>query len=145
MMSEHIELFQAVRQALHDSFPRRADALFNLLDSLSGRQNAQSPVELTLEALFERRYSSLFDALANFFVASTPDKAEEERLARAIERVRILSPTLPKPAKRPFLLTGLDATPGLRPYADKLPERGVVYHPNPAPGNKPMLRQAQHK
>lgn len=137
-MSERIELFQAIRKALHDSFPRRADALFNLLDSLSGRQNAQSAVELSLESPFERCYSSLFDALANFFIAAAPDKAEEERLAKAVERVKILSPALLKPAKRPFWLTGIDATPGLRAYANKLPERSVVYQPNPAPGNKPI-------
>lgn len=30
-MCEHNELFQSVRQALYESFPSRADALFNLL------------------------------------------------------------------------------------------------------------------
>lgn len=137
-MSAQSELFQAIRQGLHDSFPRRADALFNLLDSLSGRQNAQSPVELTLEAPFERRYSSLFDALANFFVASEPGKAEAERLSNAVARLKIWQAALPRPVKRLFWLLGIDATPGLRPYADKLAERGVVYQPNPAPGNKPI-------
>jgi hypothetical protein len=136
-MSAPIELFQAMRQALHASFARRADTLFNLLDSLSGRQNAQSPVELTLESPFERRYSSLYDALANFFVASDPAKAGAERLASAVERVKILLSALSKP-KRPFWLTGIDATSTLRPYADKLRERCVVYQPNPAPGNKPI-------
>ena len=48
-MCEHSELLKAIRQAIYDSFPFRADALFNLLDSLSGRQNAQSVAELSLE------------------------------------------------------------------------------------------------
>ena len=72
-MREHNELFQAVRQALYESFPSRADALFDLLDSLSGRQNAQSPVELSLEATFERQYSSVYDAIEYFFTASNQE------------------------------------------------------------------------
>lgn len=137
-MSENSELFKATRQALYTTFPSRADALFNLLDSLCGRRNAQSPVELTLEVLFDRKYSSLFDAVDNFFVASTPEDAAKERQQKALERVKILIPALPKPLRQQFWLTGIDATPALRPHADKLPERSVVYYPNPAPGNKPI-------
>jgi hypothetical protein len=33
---------------------------------------------------------------------------------------------------------GLDTTPAVRPFAETLADRGVVYYPNPAPGNKPI-------
>ena len=38
----------------------------------------------------------------------------------------------------PFWLLGLDTTPAVRPFAETLVDRGVVYYPNPAPGNQPM-------
>ena len=69
-MVEHSKLFNDIRQALYDSFPLRADALFNLPDSLSGRRNAESVAELSLESPFERQYGSLYDAVDCFFIAS---------------------------------------------------------------------------
>ena len=137
-MYKHKEQFKTIRQALYDSFPLRADALFNLLDSLSGRQKAQSIAELSLESLFKRQYSSLYDAVDCFFVAKKPDEAAKERQEKVLERTNILLPALPKPSKHPFWLTGIDATPALRPYASTLSDRGVTYCPNPAPGNKPI-------
>ncbi|MDM8548327.1 hypothetical protein QUF61_17695 [Candidatus Venteria ishoeyi] len=137
-MYEYKEQFKAIRQALYDSFLLRADALFNLLDSLSGRQRAQSIVELSLESLYERQYSSLYDAVDCFFTAKKPDEAAKERQEKALERIKILLPILPKPSRHPFWLTGIDATPALRPYARTLSDHGVTYHPNPAPGNKPI-------
>ncbi|SEH08112.1 Uncharacterised protein [Candidatus Venteria ishoeyi] len=73
-MYEFKEQFKAIRQALYDNFLLRADALFNLLDSLSGRQRAQSIVELSLESLYERQYSSLYDAVDCFFTAKNQMK-----------------------------------------------------------------------
>ena len=137
-MYEQPGLFKSIRQAIYDSFPSRADALFSLLDSLSGRQKAQSIVELSLETLFERQYSSVYDAIACFFTASDSNEASQERQEKALERVEILLPALPKPEKRPFWLTGIDATPALRPYAKTLSDRGITHYPNPAPGNKPI-------
>ncbi|SEH08105.1 hypothetical protein [Candidatus Venteria ishoeyi] len=140
-MYEFKEQFKAIRQALYDNFLLRADALFNLLDSLSGRQRAQSIVELSLESLYERQYSSLYDAVDCFFTAKKPDEAAKERQEKALERIKILLPILPKPSRHPFWLTGIDATPALpalRPYARTLSDRGVTYHPNPVPGNKPI-------
>ncbi len=53
------------RQRLYDALVYRADALFNLLDSLSGNTTAQSVVELSLNAPFTRQYSSLHDGVDN--------------------------------------------------------------------------------
>ncbi|MCP4209170.1 MAG: transposase, partial [Shimia sp.] len=132
------DAFIGVRQRLYESFRKRADALFNLLDGLCGNRNAQSPVEVSLESAFEREYSSLHDAVDNFFVGSSPEQASAERRRQAAERLAIVAEHLPKPRKRPFWLFGIDTTPGLRPFATKLADRGIVYYPNPAPGNKPI-------
>jgi hypothetical protein len=137
-MSEAGNLFNNVRQALYDSFSSCADAIFNTLDSLCGKQQAQSVAELSLELLFDREYSSLYGAIESFFVPSSPDKAVSERQQQSLGRIECLLPALPQPTKYPFWLTGIDATPALRPYADKLADRGITYYPNPAPGNKPI-------
>ena len=134
------ELFKEFRQRIYESFRSRADALLNLLDSLSGREHAESAVDLSLEEPFERQYSSLHDAVDNFFV-STPgsdENASEQRSKATWERAGIMVDYLPRPLTHSFWLFGIDTTPALRPYSDKLEDRGVVYHPNPAPGNKPI-------
>ena len=42
------------------------------------------------------------------------------------------------PCKKKFFLFASDVTPAIRPYAKTLDDKGIVYHPNPAPGNKPI-------
>jgi len=132
-MNTPIGRFRQYREELHGHFPRRADAIFNVLDSLSGRQTAQSGVELSLEISFERKYSSLYRATYEFFHGSS-----KERLTKGLERAKILAPALPKPKRYPFHLIGVDATPAPRPFSRTLPDRGIVHCPNPAPGNKPI-------
>nr|VFJ71579.1 MAG: hypothetical protein BECKFM1743A_GA0114220_105962 [Candidatus Kentron sp. FM] len=90
--------FQEYRERLYGLLKYRADAIFNLLDSLSGRQSACSVVELSLEVPFERRHSSLYDAIDNF----APGVSSSERLKKGLERIRILAPMLPAPKKYPF-------------------------------------------
>jgi hypothetical protein len=41
--------------------------------------------------------------------------------------------------QRNFSLVGLDTTGQPRPFAKTLTDRGIQYHPNPAPGNKPIV------
>ena len=95
-------------------------------------------MEVSLEAAFEREYSSLHDAVDNFFAGSSPEQALAQRRRQAAQRVEIIAESLPEPRKHPFRLFGIDTTPGLRAFAAKLADRGVVYYPNPAPGNKPI-------
>ncbi|MCP3972822.1 MAG: transposase, partial [Rhodobacteraceae bacterium] len=51
---------------------------------------------------------------------------------------RLIGEQLAQPEKRPFWLLGTDVTPAPRPFARTLADRGVVYAPNPAPGNRPI-------
>ena len=60
------------------------------------------------------------------------------RVHGPMDGVGLIAEALPPPAERPFWLLGLDTTPAVRPFAEKLVDRGVVYYPNPAPGNKPI-------
>ena len=117
----------------------RADALFNLLDSLSGNTTAQSVVELSLNAPFTRQYSSLHEGVDNLQLrGSSAATAPAATAAPPLDWVGLIADDLPRPAERPFWLLGLDTTPAVRPFAETLVDRGVVYYPNPAPGNKPI-------
>jgi hypothetical protein len=95
-------------------------------------------VEVSLESAFERNYSSLHDAVDNFFSASSSQQAVVHRRQLAMERLEIIAGFLPTPNQHPFWLFGIDTTPSLRPFAVTLADRGVVYYPNPAPGNQPI-------
>jgi len=125
------------RQRLYDALVYRADALINLLDSLSGNTTAQSVVELSLNAPFSRQYSSLHDGVDNLQLRGSSTEAVAAATA-PLDWVGLIADELPRPAERPFWLLGLDTTPAVRPFAETLVDRGVVYYPNPAPGNKPI-------
>ncbi|MCP4696242.1 MAG: transposase, partial [Gammaproteobacteria bacterium] len=60
-------------------------------------------------------------------------RPEQKLLYRLIAR-HCVAP----PAARPFHLFVLDCTSVLRPFAQTLPDRGIVHAPNPAPGNNPI-------
>ena len=127
------------RQRLYDALVYRADALFNLLDSLSGNTTAQSVVELSRNAPFTRQYSSLHDGVDNLQLrGATAETAPAATAALPLDWVGLVADALSHPAERPFWLLGLDTTPAVRPFAETLVDRGVVYYPNPAPGNKPI-------
>ncbi len=64
----------------------------------------------------------------------------EEPCQARTARARIVAEYIPPPSReRPFWLFGVDTTPNPRPFAATLPDRWVVYRPNPAPGNKPIV------
>ena len=109
------------RQRLYDALVYRADALFNLLDSLSGNTTAQSVVELSLNAPFTRQYSSLHDGVDNLQLSgANAETAPAATGALPMDWVGLIADALPRPAERPFWLLGLDTTPAVRPFAEKL-------------------------
>lgn len=110
----------------------------DLIDTIAGNSSAKSAVELSLSSLFSRQYSSLHDAVDNFLVPRSADKTKQERHTHQQIRMRILAKQLPEPLRRNFFLFGLDTTGQPRPFAKTLADRGIHYHPNPAPGNKPV-------
>jgi hypothetical protein len=138
-MSQTVQQLVDFRESLHQFFPYRAGATMDLIDAIAGNSSAQSPVQLSLNSLFPRQYSSLHDAVDNFFVPTSPDKAETERRQQQLGRMRLVAGQWPKPQKRNFHLFGLDTTGQPRPFAPTLKDRGIHYQPNPAPGNRPIM------
>ncbi len=136
--NDTVEAIVDFRNELHASFLFRADATMNLIDALSTNTSAHSPVELSLNPHFSRQHSSLHDALDNFLVPTAPEKTKQERYENQQERMRIIAACYPEPVRCKFNLFVMDSTANPRPFANTLTDRGIIYSPNPAPGNKPI-------
>ncbi len=138
MYNGTVEAMVDFRKELHASFPFRADATMDLIDGLSTNTSVHSPVELSLNPHFSRKHSSLHDALDNFLVPTDPEKTKQERYENQQDRMRIIAACCPEPVRRTFYLFAADSTVNPRPFANTLEDRGIIYSPNPAPGNKPI-------
>ena len=138
-MNETVTQLVDFRENIHQSIPYRSDATMELIDAIAGNTSAQSPVALSLNSLFHRQYSSLHDAVDNFFVPGSSDKSEFERREQQLQRMRIAAGYYPEPTRHNFYQFGLDTTTQPRPFAHTLKDRGIHYYPNPAPGNKPII------
>lgn len=104
------------RIALYQCFLRGRDAAFDLCDALATYQTASSFVHLALAPRYQRRFSSLYQAL-------TQGRLEQEALRRLFVR------TAPAPAPEARLLLAVDASSLARPYARTSPERTLVQVP----------------
>jgi len=120
-----LEALVQFRQRLYQNFINRADTLMELVDAVCSTSHARSVVEYTLAPCFRRTYSTLSKAL-NLWRWHTTQLA------------RVLAPALPRPTQRAFWLLAVDVTPLPRPFARTLPDRGMVYSPNPIHGNTPV-------
>src|SRR5512136_418417 len=101
---EAVSQLQQFRAELYQLLKVRPDALLDLLDALSGSPDARSVVELSLSPLFRREYSSITDAIDQFFQASQPDCAAAERQAWNQDLARLIGRYLPAPQQRRFWL-----------------------------------------
>jgi len=120
-----LEALVQFRQKLYQNFTNRADTLMELVDALCSTPSARSVVEYSLAPCFRRSYSTLYKAL-------------DEWVWDSRNLARLLSPSLPRPTQRSFWLFGVDVTPLPRPFAQTLPDRSLVYHPNQLQGNTPV-------
>lgn len=102
-----------------------------VVDALSGQQNARSVAELSLAASFQRTYSSLYKSIAACSLSN-------EDLAR------LGASQLPAPAKRNFWLLATDVSSHPRRYSDKLADRACVYEPTVIQGNAPITLGHQY-
>ena len=137
-MNEQIRTFENFRKNLYNSFSKRKDAIMDLIDSLAGNPQPVSSVQVSLNPLFRREYSSLHDAVDNLFVASSPDKAKQERFEHQQKLMGITASLCPEPSRRNFYTFAIDATSQPRKFAVTLEDRGFVYKPNTISGNKPI-------
>ena len=129
-------VLEQFRQSLYASFAIRRDVLQDTVDALSGNQGASSVAELSLNPLFGREYSSLYDGIDTYTQALTEKEATQQRPSLSLPE--LMAPYLEKPRERPFWLLGADGTPLPRPYGQTVAERTFVYAPNPTPGVKPV-------
>jgi len=106
------------RTELYTTLPFRRDALMDLIDALCSSTHARSVVELSLEPVFRRGYSSLHDAIDTLFTPSAPHLELAERGALERRLRRVVAPIIEPPEAtgngRWWHLT-LDALPLSRP------------------------------
>lgn len=114
------------RQGLYATFTRAADALFEVGDALLTAAQPRSFVELSQAASCQRRWPSLYAALAD-------GRVDRDALRR------LFAAHLPPPAPGARLVLALDTSPIHRPEADTLADRSLVYAPNTPAGASPVL------
>ena len=129
MLAPIINDFKKFRDTLFACFSYRADATMELIDALSGNTDADSVVQLSLSPAFRRNYGSIREAISSFGA----DLLQSTRIEQCL-----IPYCSPPTSNRPFRLMVLDATPARRQFAKTLEDRGIIYSPNPVPGNKPI-------
>ena len=105
-------LTQQFRTAVYQSIRKRADAFFDLLDALTVAGHVSSPVALSEETPFRRKFCSVFDTLRNA-------ELEFDQLLPALYEHQPPESELIEG----YEIYGLDTTPNERPEAETLEER----------------------
>jgi len=116
----------AFRRELYGCFSRAADALFEVGDAVLTAAQPRSFVELSQAPSCQRRWPSLYAALAD---------GQVERVALQ----RLFAAHLPPLAPDVRLVLALDTSPIHRPEAHTAPDRSLVYAPNAPTGASPVL------
>ncbi|MCP4933218.1 MAG: transposase, partial [bacterium] len=110
------------RQKVYKSFAGLKDAAMDLLDGLSSREKANSPVELSLNSQFQRGHGSVYQAIGGCYGA---DETEKEKVLQA-QREAVGS-ILPLPQERSHVLLVTDVTPRPRPDGKTVADRSYTY------------------
>lgn len=113
------------RRGLYTCFCKAGDALMNLADALLTETPARSLPELSLSPFFERRWSSLYEALQD---------ANIDRVA--LQKLFAQYAPLPPPGER--LVLGGDASSILRVCSQTARDRTYVHASNLPKGTKPV-------
>src|SRR5215204_3332964 len=114
MPAYDLACLRAFRTDLHDSFERRADALFELGDALLASDAVTSLPYLSLQAAHRRSWGSLYDALS-------AGRIDVTALRRLLGQHAAVDP-------QPIYAVDLSVWP--RCDAEASPERGYYYHPS---------------
>lgn len=108
-------LTQQFRTAVYQSILKRADAILDLIDALTVAGHVDSPVALSEEAPFRRKFSSIFDTLLH-------GEFDFDLLLQALQEYQ------PTNSERMagYEVYALDCTPNERPEAETLEDRGSL-------------------
>jgi hypothetical protein len=103
------------RKAVYQSLRRRADILFDLIDALTVAGQVSSPVALSEQKLFRRKFCSVYDGLEN----------GEMDLG---EILSLLPDCMPEGSETiaGYKIYAVDATTNEHEQAETLPDRGVL-------------------
>ena len=108
-------LTQQFRTAVYQSILKRADAILDLVDALTVAGHVGSPVALSEEAPFRRKFSSIFDTLRH-------GEIDFDLLLQALFEYQ------PENSEKiaDYEVYALDTTPNERPEAETLEDRGSL-------------------
>jgi hypothetical protein len=115
-----------LRQQAYKSFVRAGDALMNLCDALLCETQAHSLVELSLAPNFERKWSSLYQAL------------EDGRIDVARLRHATIQALLHEYWPSEMVYLSVDSSSLARPEAATSADRGMIYVSNLPHASKPV-------
>ena len=113
----NVNTLQEFRHAVYASFKRAGDALFNTVDALSSEPAAQSFPELSQSPFFERKWSSLYEAL-------------EDGQIDAKQLRQVFLQFAPLPGWGESVFVGVDTSNLYRKGAETLADRTLVPIPN---------------
>ena len=115
-------VLQQFRQSVYQILPQRADAMVDLVDALTVAGHVDSPVALSEEAPYRRKFSSIYDTLGE-------GRIEAEQVHPILERQQ------PADCEQiaGYDVYALDCTPDERPEAETLAERGLLKAQKNAP------------
>jgi hypothetical protein len=123
MPADDLEALRCFRTDLHGSFPRRTDALFELVDALLTAGPVASLPHLSLQAAHRRGWGSLYDALTE----GALDAAALQGLLR--RHAASDAPTV----------YAIDQSVWPRCDAEASPDRGFYYHPSRHSAGQPIV------
>jgi hypothetical protein len=106
---------QQFRQTVYQALLKRADAFFDLLDALTVAGHVSSPVALSEETPFRRKFSSIFDTLRHA-------ELDFDQLLPALYEQQPSS----NEQIAGFEVYAVDTTPNERPEAETLADRGSL-------------------
>jgi hypothetical protein len=114
-LSTKTMLIQQFRKAVYQSFCKRADAMLDLVDALTVAGHVDSPVALSEETPFRRKFSSIFDTLLH-------GEIDFDLLLPALMEYQ------PGDSQRitGYEIHALDCTPNERDEAETLEDRGSL-------------------
>lgn len=117
-----IDQLREFRQSVYESMGARRDTQIELMDALVLNSEGRSVVELSLNAVFRRKWSSVYAALK----------------AGRVNPLRLERLYLSQVPKSERAVWAVDSTLWSRPDARTLPERGFHHSPTRIKGNKPI-------
>ncbi len=123
MNTAHLALLSAFRASAYAAFGRRRDALFELCDTLLATGPTSSLPLLSVQPLHQRRWGSLYDALAAGQVSS---RSLEQLLANH-----------PLAGGEPIYAVDVSVWP--RCDAETSPERALYYHASRHSAGQPIV------